>query len=153
VTTGFFVGSGPPEPGGRRSSSSCEAYREWIELELSRGRNATGIFQDLVDRHGFTGSYESVKRFVRKLRGQASPEARSIIETRPGAQCQMDYGTGPLTLQIALASPARYRRYQGGTMLGQRGSRGLGISWDERLHGARPRCAPVWRTSTRWPAC
>jgi hypothetical protein len=24
-----------------------------IELELSRGRNAMGIWQDLVDKHGF----------------------------------------------------------------------------------------------------
>ena len=88
VTTGFFAGSGPPGPVGRRSSCSSDAYREWIELELSRGRNATGIFQDLVDQHGFTGSYESVKRFVRKLRGPVSPEARAIIETRPGE----DYG-------------------------------------------------------------
>ena len=27
------------------------------------------IWQDLVDDHGFTGGYQSVKRFVRKLRG------------------------------------------------------------------------------------
>ena len=84
VTTGFFAGSGPPGPVGRRSSCSGEAYRELIELELSRGRNAMGVFQDLVDRHGFRGSYESIKRFVRKLRGPVSAEARAIIETRPG---------------------------------------------------------------------
>jgi transposase len=107
VTTGFFAGSGPPGPVGRRSSCSSEAYREWIELELSRGRNATGIFQDLVDGHGFTGSYESVKRFVRKLRGPVSPEARAIIETRPGEECQVDYGTGPL---VRDPDTGKYRR-------------------------------------------
>lgn len=107
VTTGFFAGSGPPGPVGRRSSSSSEAYRELIELELSRGRNATGIFQDLVDRHGFTGSYESVKRFVRKLRGPVPPEARAIIETRPGEECQVDYGTGPL---VRDPDTGKYRR-------------------------------------------
>jgi transposase len=107
VTTGFFAGSGPPGPAGRRSSCSSEAYREWIELEMSRGRNATGIFQDLVDRHGFTGSYESVKRFVRKLRGPVSPEARAIIETRPGEECQVDYGTGPM---VRDPDTGKYRR-------------------------------------------
>jgi transposase len=107
VTTGFFAGSGPPGPVGRRSSCGSEAYREWIELELSRGRNATGIFQDLVDRHGFTGSYESVKRFVRKLRGPVSPEARAIIETRPGEECQVDYGTGPM---VRDPDTGKYRR-------------------------------------------
>jgi len=107
VTTGFFAGSGRPGPVGRRSSCSSEAYREWIELELSRGRNATGIFQDLVDQHGFTGSYESVKRFVRKLRGPVSPEARAIIETRPGEECQVDYGTGPM---VRDPDTGKYRR-------------------------------------------
>jgi transposase len=107
VTTGFFAGSGPPGPVGRRSSCSSEAYREWIALELSRGRNATGIFQDLVDQHGFTGSYESVKRFVRKLRGPVSSEARAIIETRPGEECQVDYGTGPM---VRDPDTGKYRR-------------------------------------------
>ena len=55
-----------------------------IELELSRGRNAMGIWQDLVDGHGFRSSYLSVQRFVRKLRGAVSLEARVIVETADG---------------------------------------------------------------------
>ncbi len=77
VITGFLArkpGCGP--------ASSCEAYRELIALELERGRNAMGIWQDLVDSHGFAGGYQSVRRFVRNLRGAATPEARVIIETR-----------------------------------------------------------------------
>ena len=54
-----------------------------------------GIWQDLVDGHGFAGSYQSVQRFVRSLRGASSPEARVIIETRAGEEAQVDYGTGP----------------------------------------------------------
>jgi len=54
VTTGFLPGKAPPEQAGKRSSGVSEAYREMIELELSRGRNAMGIFQDLVDTHGLT---------------------------------------------------------------------------------------------------
>jgi transposase len=96
VTTGFLPVKAPPEQAGKRSAGVSEAYREMIELELSRGRNAMGIFQDLVDGHGFTGGYQSVKRFVRKLRGAASPEARVIIETSLGEECQVDYGTGPM---------------------------------------------------------
>src|ERR1035437_1701251 len=96
VITGFLPGVRLPEQGGKRPSGASEAYREMIELELIRGRNAMGIYQDLVDRHGFQSSYQSVQRFVRKLRGAVSPEARVIIETRPGEECQVDYGTGPL---------------------------------------------------------
>ena len=42
------------------------------------------IFQDLVDGHGFAGKYASVKRFVRKLRGSATAEARVVIQTAAG---------------------------------------------------------------------
>jgi len=70
------------------SVSACEPYRELIALELGRGRNAMGIWQDLVDGHGFAGGYQSVKRFVRALRGAASPEARVIIQTAPGEATQ-----------------------------------------------------------------
>ena len=59
-------------PAPPRSSSSAELYREIIEPALMRGRNAMAIWQDLVSDHGFGGSYEAVKRFVRKLRGVRS---------------------------------------------------------------------------------
>jgi transposase len=87
VITGFLPEVTLPEQGARRTTGANEAYRELIELELSRGRNAMGIWQDLVDGHGFTGGYQSVQRLVRKLRGAVSPEARVIIETRPGEEC------------------------------------------------------------------
>jgi hypothetical protein len=41
-----------------------------------------------VDGYGFAGGYQSVKRFIRKFRGQQSPEACAVIETAPGE----DYG-------------------------------------------------------------
>ncbi len=47
------------------SASTCEPHRETIELGLSKGRNAKGIWQDLVDSSGFAGGYQSVKRFLR----------------------------------------------------------------------------------------
>ena len=76
------------------SASACTAYREAIELGLSRGRNAVAIWQDLVDEYGFASSYQSVQRFVRKLRGTQTPEARVVIVTAPGQEAQVDYGTG-----------------------------------------------------------
>ncbi len=75
------------------------------ELGLYRGRNAMAIFQDLADGHGFTGSYESVKRFVRKLRGKPSPEASAVIETAPGEEAQVDYGSGPMVRDLVTGRP------------------------------------------------
>ena len=44
---------------------------------------------------------------MRKLRGAVSSEARVIIETRPGEECQVDYGTGPM---VPDADSGKYRR-------------------------------------------
>ncbi len=96
-----------PEAPHTATPSVSEPYRELIDLGLSRGRNAMAIWQEMVDRHGFTGAYESVKRYVRKLRGPTSPEARAVITTAPGEEAQVDYGTGP-----AIRDPdnGKYRR-------------------------------------------
>jgi transposase len=94
--------AGSPGP-----SSACDPYRETIELGLSRGRNAMAIWQDLVDQHGFAGGYQSVKRFVRKLRGVQSPEARAVILTPAGEESQVDYGTGPM---VRDPQSGKYRR-------------------------------------------
>jgi len=94
-------------PVSNSSASACEPHREAIELGLSRGRNAKAIWQDLVDVHGFASGYQSVKRFVRQLRGTPSAEACAVIETAPGEECQVDYGSGPL---VRDADSGKYRR-------------------------------------------
>jgi transposase len=99
------IGVPPPERSPR--ATFCEGYREQIELDLGRGRNAMAIWQDLVTDHGFAGSYESVKRFVRRIRGARIPEACGIIQTAPGEEAQVDYGTGPM---VRDPKTGRYRR-------------------------------------------
>jgi transposase len=89
------------------SASACTAYREAIELGLSRGRNAMAIWQGLVDEYSFASSYQSVQRFVRKLRGTQTPEARVVIVTAPGQEAQVDYGTGPM---VRDPETGKYRR-------------------------------------------
>jgi transposase len=78
------------------SASACEPYRDPIELGLSRGRNAMAIWQDLVSQLGFASSYQSVKRFIRKLEAAPVRHARVVITTAPGEEAQVDYGTGPM---------------------------------------------------------
>jgi transposase len=85
-----------PQPSRNPSASTCAAYRDAIELGLSRSRNAMAIWQELVDTCGFAGSYQSVQRFIRKLQGSRSLEACAVIETAPGEEAQVDYGTGPM---------------------------------------------------------
>jgi len=99
--------SGPPTDPPKPSASACEAYREQIEQGLARGRNAIAIWQDLVSDHGFTGSYQTVKRFVRQLRGSQLPGASGIILTQPGEEAQVDYGSGPM---VRHPQTGKYRR-------------------------------------------
>jgi transposase len=96
-----------PKPGRSPSASACEPYAEAIEVGRSRGRNAKAIWQDLVDVYGFAGGYQSVKRFIRKFRGNQSPQACAVIETAPGEELQVDYGAGPM---VRDAPSGKYRR-------------------------------------------
>ena len=94
-------------PASSVSSSLCEPLRETIELALGHGRNAMAIWQDLVGEYGFSGDYQSVKRFVRKLRGSQESEPVGIIITEPGEELQVDYGTGPM---VRDPQTGKYRR-------------------------------------------
>jgi transposase len=98
-----------PDPALNRSpsASACQPYLDFIELSLSKGRNAKAIYQDLVDDHGFRGRYQSVKRFVRQLRGTLGQLACPIIVTAPGEEAQVDYGSGPM---VRDPPSGRYRR-------------------------------------------
>ncbi|HEV2381598.1 MAG TPA: IS21 family transposase [Terriglobia bacterium] len=101
------TGSEPPRPSRSSSASACLPFHELIEAGLGRGRNAIGIWQDLVDQNGFAGAYESVKRYVRKLRGTRVPEPRAVIQTAIGEEAQVDYGTGPM---VRDPRSGKYRR-------------------------------------------
>ena len=105
---GVTPDSGPSQtPGRSAGASACEPYLAFIEISLDKSRNAKAIYQDLADDHGFRGSYQSVKRFVGKLRGRPATEACAIIVTPPGKEAQVDYGTGPM---VRDPHSGRYRR-------------------------------------------
>jgi transposase len=78
--------------------SDCEPWRAVIQAKLDRGLSAQRIHQDLIGEHGFTGSYYSVRRFVRHLEAtQELPFRR--LECAPGEEAQVDFGCGaPLLL-------------------------------------------------------
>jgi len=73
--------------------SQCEPFREVIEAKIEQELSAQRIYQDLVYEHGFVGSYYSVRRFVRRL-GKSHPLPFRRIESAPGEQAQVDFGTG-----------------------------------------------------------
>lgn len=108
VATGPIVQIPPPRPPvkERASTSACEPHRAFIEAQVRLRRNFTGISQDLVDQFGFTGAYNSVKRFAGNLR-QQDPQQFDRLEFAPGEECQVDYGEGALT---RVPGSDRYRK-------------------------------------------
>ena len=98
----------PPRPPACLSATTslCEPHREFIDAQLRLRRNAMAIYQDLVDHHGFVGQYNSVKRFVAKLRHKA-PEQFDRLSFLPGEEMQVDYGEGAPT---RVPGSERYRK-------------------------------------------
>lgn len=73
--------------------SECEPFRNLIVAGVEKGQSADLIWRDLKVDHGFGHSYESVKRFVRKLRESgALPESIQRLECNPGEEAQVDFG-------------------------------------------------------------
>ena len=97
ISTPGVVGSKEPKPAistsgksaGRKSQ--CEPVAEVIMAKIEVGLSAQRIYQDLVEDHGFSDSYQSVKRFVRKLRA-LQPERIWRLECQPGEEVQVDFG-------------------------------------------------------------
>jgi transposase len=100
------AGAAPPaRMGAAVPLSACEPHRAWIERQVELGRNAVSIYQDLVEQHAFAHRYNSVKRFVARLRARA-PERFDVLEFLPGEEAQVDDGTGAPTRTAS----GRYQR-------------------------------------------
>ena len=83
-------------PSGR--PSKCEVHAQCIRAKLERGLTAQRIYQDLVAEVQFRGSYQAVKRFVRRLKAKSLiPIER--IEVQPAEEAQVDFGTGAPIIQ------------------------------------------------------
>jgi transposase len=101
-----------PRPTRSPQTSASALYREVIVEAVARGRNAMGIWQDLVDRHGFRHGYASVRRFIATLQAATPLEARVVITTAPGEEAQVDYGgDGPMVRDPVTGKYRRVRLF------------------------------------------
>jgi transposase len=83
----------PVAESGAGRASDCVPWRSVIQAKLELGLSAQRIHQDLVADYDFTGSYYSVRRFVRGLETtQELPFRR--LECGPGEEAQVDFGSG-----------------------------------------------------------
>ena len=76
------------------SQSQVLPYAEQVLAWREQGIQATTIHEALVRTFGFTGSYSSVKRFLRRHESPAG-QTTVILGFKPGEVAQVDFGAGP----------------------------------------------------------
>jgi transposase len=75
-------------------SSLVLPYAHDVEQWYEAGIQGTTILDALARKHGFQGSYSSVRRFLQGLK-EANPKATVMLHFEPAEAAQVDFGTGP----------------------------------------------------------
>ena len=70
-------------------------YQHQIEEWFKKGIQITTIHATLQRQYGFTGSYHSIQRHVKKLKNK-SPAVTVMLDFKPGECAQVDFGAGPI---------------------------------------------------------
>lgn len=78
------------------SISTVEPYREQVREWFAAGVQGTTIHAALQRNHGYTGSYDAVKRMLRRLAAERGVKATTILEFAPSDAAQVDFGAGPV---------------------------------------------------------
>ncbi len=81
-----------PESALPRQPFKAAPYRPLIEELRSRGVEMKALYERLREDHGYEGSYSAVRRYIVHLE-QTRPEAFVRLETPPGQEAQVDFGS------------------------------------------------------------
>jgi len=76
------------------TTSSVAPYAEEIGQWREAGVSGVVILRALQNKHGFTGHYSSVRRFLQQLE-VSHPKPTVILDFAPGEAAQVDFGSGP----------------------------------------------------------
>jgi transposase len=91
----------------RRRPFRAAPFHDVILPAVELGDSAQVIYQHLVEAHHYTGSYDSVKRYVRHLKRSLPKRVVGVMHHAPGEEAQVDYFRGALTLH---PDTGRYQR-------------------------------------------
>jgi transposase len=80
-----------------KAASLADRIRAWHEAHEADRRpvNLRDLYEHLVVEAGYPGSYNSVRRYVRRLYPPPKIRTYRRVETPPGAQSQTDWGEFP----------------------------------------------------------
>lgn len=85
----------------KRASTESLAlpYAEEIKRWVNEGIQASTIHQALVRKYQFSGSYDSIQRFVYRIKDKKI-SASTVLDFSPGESAQVDFGAGPLITDV-----------------------------------------------------
>lgn len=86
----FKISTTPPT-----TQSLVLPYQQQVETWFKQGIQAKTIHAALKREYGFEGSYESVARFVKKIKNKFSHHVTTILDFKAGECAQVDFGAGP----------------------------------------------------------
>ena len=76
----------------KKKGSILEPFKEYIKKRLEAyNLSAKKVYQE-IQKEGYTGSYSTVKPFVREIKGHQMETLTERYETLPGEQAQLDWG-------------------------------------------------------------
>lgn len=68
-----------------------DPYKEIIDTKINQELSATRIYQDLSSEYGYTGSYDTIKRYVREYK-KSNAKVYMVNNTLPSEEAQVDFG-------------------------------------------------------------
>ena len=80
---------------GLKQESKSAPHADMIESWSAQGIQAKVIYQHLKDNYGYTGAYNSIQRFAKKIKEQDINQLTVPLNFRPGEAAQVDFGKGP----------------------------------------------------------
>ncbi|MDA0912165.1 MAG: IS21 family transposase [Proteobacteria bacterium] len=80
----------------KQNQSYALPFKKEIVKWVNEGIQANVIHQHLQDNYNFDGSYNSIQRFVKKLKTQNQINLTVPLVFQPGEAAQVDFGQGPL---------------------------------------------------------
>lgn len=86
----------PPPP---TNSSALQPFTGTVRTFFLQRLTAQRMYQDLVEDHGYKGSYDSVKRYVRKLRKRIRL-FKERLPHLPGREAQVDFGKSTCRVKV-----------------------------------------------------
>lgn len=81
------------------STSSIAPFQYAVKGWVSQGVPGVAIHTALIRKHGYTGAYSSVRRFIAKLK-RDNPVATVMLDFNPGEAVQVDFGSGPEIVDV-----------------------------------------------------